>query len=478
MYASYGLFIDGAWRTADSGDTVEVIDPATMQTLGVVPSAGAADTEAAIAAASTALQSWRTTPAWTRADILHAVADAMQDRTEEAVRVVTLETGKPLAQSRREWGLSVDQFRWYAEEARRIYGRILESRAPGGRIEVTHGPVGVVASFTAWNFPAFLVARKIAPALAAGCTVVARPSIETPGTAMLMVECIRQAGVPKGVVNLVVGPTSTTYGPLMASREVRKVSLTGSTTVGQQMVRDAAATMKRVSMELGGNAPVIVFPDANLDATLDLTVPTKFANSGQVCVSPDRFYVHESLHDDFVAGFVRRAAALKLGNGLDETTQMGPLINQRRVDAIERVVEDARRRGGTVVHGGARPAGENKGHFFSPTVITGLPDDAMALAEENFGPVAAITPFRDTEEVYERANSSEHGLAAYVFTRDMARAREASARIEAGMVGINSFALASAEAPFGGIKQSGMGREGGAEGILDYLNVKLTQAAV
>ena len=265
----------------------------------------------------------------------------------------------------------------------------------------------------------------------------------------------------------------------MASREVRKVSLTGSTTVGQQMVRDAAATMKRVSMELGGNAPVIVFPDANLDATLDLAVPTKFANAGQVCVSPDRFYVHESVHDDFVVGLRAPPGRAEARHGLDETTQMGPLINQRRVDAIERVVEDARKRGGTFVHGGSRPAGENKGHFFAPTVITGLPDDALALAEENFGPIAAITPFRDAEEVYERANASEHRAGRLCLTRDHgAGARGLLHRIEAGMVGINSFALAAAEAPFGGIKQSGMGREGGAEGILDYLNVKLTQAAV
>lgn len=478
MYENFGLFINGTWRSQCGQGSLDVVDPATGATIGTVPAADRADVEEAISAATDGLKLWRSTPAWARADLLHAAADAMRDRTEEAARRITLEAGKPLAQSRREWALSVDQFRWYAEEARRIYGRIVESRAPGGRIEVLHEPVGVVAAFTAWNFPAVLIARKVAPALAAGCSVIVRPSSEVPGTAMLIVDCLRQAGAPKGVVNLVVGPTSTTYATLVASPVVRKITLTGSTAVGQQMVRDAAATLKRVSMELGGNAPMIVFDDAHVDAVLDLAVPTKFANAGQVCVTPDRFYVHESLHDDFLAGFVKRAGALKLGHGLEEESQMGPLINQRRVDAIEAVLADAEKRGGRIETGGRRPQGQNKGFFFEPTVITGLPDDALALAEENFGPIAAITPFSAVDEVYERANAGDFGLSAYVFTRNPARMREAVARIEAGMVGVNSFALAAAEAPFGGIKASGMGREGGSEGILDFLNVKLSQVTV
>ncbi len=478
MYENFGLFIGGEWRTQGGLGRQEVFDPATGALLGAVPAADAADVSEAIASAEAGLALWRDTPAWTRAELLHACAEIMRARTEEAIRCITQETGKPLAQSRREWGLSADQFRWYAEEARRIYGRVVESRAPGGRVEVLHAPVGVVAAFTAWNFPAFLVARKVAPALAAGCSVVVRPSNETPGSAMILVDCCKQAGIPAGVVNLVIGPTSTTYATLMASPAVRKVSLTGSTAVGQQMLRDAAATLKRASMELGGNAPFIVFPEANVDTVLDIAVPTKFANAGQVCVSPDRFYVHESLHDAFVTGFVQRARALKLGHGLDESTQMGPQINQRRVDAIEKVVEDARAHGGRIETGGRRPPGQNKGFYFEPTVITGLPDSAQALAQENFGPVAAITTFSTSDEVYRRANASEHGLAAYVFSRDPARMREAVTRIEAGMIGVNSVALAAAEAPFGGIKASGMGREGGAEGIDDYLNVKLAQVAV
>ena len=310
------------------------------------------------------------------------------------------------------------------EEARRIYGRIVESRAPGGRIEISHEPIGVAAAFTAWNFPAFLIARKVAPALAAGCSIIVRPSREVPGTAMILVDCVHQAGVPAGVINLVIGPTSTTYDPIMASKAVRKISLTGSTAIGQQMIRDSAATLKRVSMELGGNAPVMVFEDANVDQVLDLSVPVKFANAGQVCVTADRFYVHESLQKAFTEGFAARAKALKLGHGLDETTQMGPLINQRRVDAMEAIVADAKARGGKIETGGGRPAGQNKGFFFEPTVITGLPDDARAMADENFGPIAAITGFATADEAYARANGSEYragGLCLHPQPRPHAR---------------------------------------------------------
>ena len=475
MYEDHGLFIDGQWRKQGGGGVLEITNPATGEVIGTAPSASKSDVEEAIASAEKGLKAWRITPAWLRADMLHAVATTMQSRAEEAARRMTLETGKPIAQARREWALSIDQFRWHAEEARRIYGRIVESRAPGGRIEVSHEPVGVVAAFTAWNFPAVLIARKVAPALAAGCAVIVRPSREVPGSAMLLVDCLKQAGVPAGVINLVIGPTSTTYDPIMASKAVRKISLTGSTAVGQQMIRDSANTLKRVSMELGGNAPVIVFDDVNLDVVLDICVPVKYANAGQVCVTGDRFYVHESLQRKFVAGFAARAKVLKLGNGLDEAAQMGPLINQRRVDAMEKIVADARARGGKIEAGGGRPAGQNKGFFFEPTVISGLPDEALALAGENFGPIAAITSFATADEAYARANASDYGLSAYVFTRDPQRIREAVARIEAGMVGVNSFALAAVEAPFGGIKSSGMGREGGCEGIHDYMNVKLAQ---
>lgn len=475
MYAGFGLFIGGEWRGAADGQTSAVYSPVTEQSLGDCPVASDADTEAALASAATGFAVWSRTPAFERADALHRIADEMLRRGDEAARMISLETGKPIAQAGREWGLSIDQFRWYAEEARRIYGRIIESRVPGGRFEVHHEPVGVVAAFTAWNFPAALIARKVAPALAAGCSTILRPSKQTPGVAMVMVDCVRAGGLPAGAVNLVIGPTEATYGPLMAAKVVRKVSLTGSTRVGQQMIRDAAATLKKVSMELGGNAPVIVYDDADLESCLNAAVPTKFANAGQVCVTGDRFYVHERLHDAFVEGFVSRAQAIKLGDGLDPTVGMGPLISADRVTEMERIVAGAVAAGAKVATGGKRAGGFNAGHFYEPTVLTGCTDDMGVMAEENFGPIAAITPFSSEDEVLARANASDMGLSAYAFTSSPARARRTVSALKAGMVGINSFAMAASEAPFGGTNHSGMGREGGIEGIRDYLDVKSSQ---
>lgn len=477
MYDNFGQFIDGAWCQGSGREPISVKDPGNGKVLGAIPAASREDTLAALAAAERALSGWKNTPAWTRADQLQAVAREMSAATTQAAIIISSESGKPLAQAKREWELSIDQFIWYAEEARRIYGRVVESRVPGGRCEVTHEAVGVVAAFTAWNFPVVLVARKLAPALAAGCTVVLRPSSEVPGSAMLVFECLRKAGLPAGVANLVVGPTADTYEPLISSPVVKKVSLTGSTQLGQQMILDSAATIKRLSMELGGNAPVLVFDDADVEKALDLSVATKFANCGQVCVTGDRFYVHESLYDAFVAGFAHRASQLKVGYGQHEGTTLGPLINPRRLQAIEAIVADARERGARVVTGGQR-IDLNGGYFYAPTVLADVPDEALALAEENFGPIAAITSFNDQEDIWSRVNNSGFALSAYAFTRDPARIRETVSKLEAGMVGINSYALAAAEVPFGGIKASGMGREGGSEGIHDYLNVKLAQIVV
>lgn len=473
MYNKYGLFINGEWVKA-SGDAVSpVFSPATELSLGDAPQASIADTESAIEAAKIGFAAWRSVPAFSRGDSLLAIANEMQKRTNEAAQMISTETSKPLIQAEREWGLAIDQFRWYAEEARRIYGRIVESRVPGGRFEVHHEPVGIVAAFTAWNFPAALIARKVAPALAAGCAVVVRPSSQTPGTAMVMFDCMRVANLPKGTISLVVGPTSTTYAPLMASKAIRKVSLTGSTRVGQQMIRDAAETMKKVSMELGGNAPCIIFEDADLQAALDFCVPSKFGNCGQVCVTPDRFYVHESLHDAFVEGFIKRAKEIKLGDGLDSDVTMGPLINARRKSEITSIVEDAITAGAVVATGGKPSVEFNAGHYFEPTVLTNVTDNMKVFAEENFGPIAAITSFATDDEAFKRANSSDMGLSAYAFTTSASRTRRAITELNAGMVGINSFALAASEVPFGGTNYSGMGREGGTEGIHDYLDVKL-----
>ncbi|MGE8106191.1 NAD-dependent succinate-semialdehyde dehydrogenase [Allorhizobium sp. NPDC080224] len=473
MYAKFGLFINGSWVPGSA--SADVISPVTEKEIGTVPLATASETRQAIDAAASALPKLRAMGGFGRAEALHKAADEMLRRSDEAARMISTETGKPIAQAGREWVLACDQFRWFAEEARRIYGRIVDSRVPGGRFEVSREAVGIVGAFTAWNFPAALPARKLAPALAAGCSVVLRPSSQTPGVAMVMVDCLRAAGLPDGAVNLVVGSTDNTYGPIMADSRVRKVSLTGSTRVGQQMIRDAAATVKKVSMELGGNAPLIIYDDADLQNALDLTVPTKFANCGQVCVTPDRIFVHDSLHDAFVEGFVERAAKIKLGDGLEADTGMGPLINARRLQEIEEIVAAATQAGATLAFGGKRPAQLNHGFFFEPTVLTNVTDDMKVFAEENFGPIAAITRFGSEDEALARANASDMGLSAYAFTRSPDRARRTVAALKSGMVGINSFALAAAEAPFGGTNHSGMGREGGIEGIDDYLDTKLAQ---
>lgn len=471
---SFGLFIDGGWTRPDLA-SITVTSPVTGQPICTVPAATKSDTDTAILAAERAFPLLSSLSGWERADKLHLVANEMEARIVEAAHMISLETGKPIAQSTREWVLSFEQFRWYAEEARRICGRIIPSRVPGGQFEVTSEPVGIVAAFTAWNFPASLPARKLAPALAAGCPVILRPSSQTPGVAMVMVDCLRKADFPAGSIALLVGKTDDTYGPIMASEAVRKVSLTGSTRIGQQMIRDAADTMKKVSMELGGNAPLIIFDDADLEATLDAAVATKFGNCGQVCVTADRIYLHESVHDAFVEGFVKRAKAMKLGDGLDPSVQMGPLINASRRDEVASVVADAISGGATCATGGGWPENIDGGFFYQPTVLTGVTDDMRVMRDENFGPVAAIASFTDEDEVMMRANASQMGLSAYAFTRDPARARRVAKGLKAGMVGINSFALAAAEAPFGGTKFSGMGREGGSEGIADYLETKLTQ---
>ena len=473
MYEGFGLFINGEW-TGGQGE-LAVESPVTEATIGVIPAAESKDTASALDAAHSAEARLRDMGGFARADALHKVADEMLRRAGEAVKVISTETGKPLAQSTREWGLATDQFRWYAEEARRIYGRIVESRVPGGRFEVSREPVGIVGAFTAWNFPAALPARKLAPALAAGCPVVLRPSSQTPGVAMVMVDCLRAGGLPDGAVNLVIGSTENTYAPIMADARVRKVSLTGSTRVGQQMIRDAADTVKKVSMELGGNAPLIVYDDADLDLALEVSVPTKYANCGQVCVTPDRFFVHESLFDRFVEGFADRASKIRLGDGLSPETGMGPLINRKRLDEIDGIVQSAVKSGATLVRGGSRPADLNVGHFYEPTVLTDVADDMPVFAQENFGPVAAMTSFVEEEEALNRANASTMGLSAYAFTRSPERARRTVAALKSGMVGINSFALAASEAPFGGTNFSGLGREGGIEGIGDYLDTKLAQ---
>ena len=478
MYQDYGLYIDGGWRPAASGETYAPVNPATEEALGEAPSAGEADVHAAIAAAERGLAVWRKTDPWERARIIRRIGDLMSERIDDLAKWLTLELGKPLAQSKGELGLSVDQFHWFAEETKRIYGQTVEARTADERLTVTYQPVGIVAAFTAWNFPVVLMSRKIAPALAAGCSIICRPSIEAPGSAMALIQCCHDAGVPPGVVNMLTGRASAISPTLMGAQAVRKVSLTGSVDVGKQLLREAADTVKRVSMELGGHAPVIVFDDADAEKVAEMSAISKFRHCGQVCVSPSRFYVHESKIDAFAKRFVEGAEALKIGNGMEEGIDLGPMTTKDRLDDIEEMVAASVKEGATLLTGGKRPAGFNRGYFYEPTVFGDVKDSARIMNEEPFGPIAPITSFKDFDEVMERANSLTLGLASYVFTSSLKRAHAASAAMEAGMVAINTYALATAEAPFGGIGDSGMGREGGSIGIKDYLDAKYTRMAL
>jgi succinate-semialdehyde dehydrogenase/glutarate-semialdehyde dehydrogenase len=429
--------------------------------------------EEAIRTAEAGLKAWSRTPGWERAKVLRAVARRIEARREELAMALTLEVGRPYQQSLAEAQSGMEQFDWFAGEAERLFGDVLPSRQ-GGQLIVSHEPVGVAAAFTAWNFPIILPARKIAPALAAGCTIICRPSEQATSVATILVECCLEGGVPPDAIQLLTGRAEPIAKAIMASDTVRKVSLTGSTAVGKQLLAAAADTVKRCSMELGGHSPVIVCDDVDAEAVATLCGQAKFRNAGQVCIAPNRFYVHESVAPSFKKTMVEYAHSLKVGDGRDPATGMGPLTTRRQLDRVESLSADTETTGARLVAGGRRPAHANKGYFFEPTVFEDVPDDARIMREEPFGPLAPINTFRDLDEAIERANDTEYGLSAYAFTRSLARAQHLSRELRAGMVGVNTFLLAHAEAPFGGVKHSGMGRESGRHAIHDYLDVKLS----
>ncbi|TCO70829.1 NAD-dependent succinate-semialdehyde dehydrogenase [Rhodovulum euryhalinum] len=472
MYHDLDLFIGGDWRAASDGATRGVHDPATEEQLGTIAVATEADIDAALAAARAGFAQWRQTGTWERGAILRRAADLIRARVDEIATLMSLETGKPLAEARGETGAAADQFEWYAEETKRIYGQIIEARTPDARMAVIHQPVGVVAAFSAWNFPALLPARKIAAALGAGCSIIVKPAGEAPASCAALIRACHDAGVPAGAVNFLTGNSGLIAERLIASPIVRKVSVTGSVPVGKEILRLAADGVKRVSMELGGHGPVLIFDDVDPEKVAETCAATKFRNCGQVCISPTRFYVHDSLYDRFSKRFAEVANGLKLGRGLDEGVQMGPMANARGLSTIQDLVADAVDRGAEILAGGRRPEGINRGFFFAPTVLGHVPDDARVMREEPFGPIAPITPFRTYDEVMERANSLPFGLAGYVFSNDLTTATKAYEDLECGMIGVNEMLLATAEAPFGGIKESGMGREGGSLGLHDYLDPK------
>ncbi|WP_298300580.1 NAD-dependent succinate-semialdehyde dehydrogenase [uncultured Erythrobacter sp.] len=476
MYEKFGLYIAGEWR--QTVESFEVFDPATEEALGTVPSASEQDIEAAITGAVSAASSWRATAPRERSALLRNAAGLVRARLDDYARIMTLESGKPLDQSKAEFAGAADYFDWYAEEARRIYGQVIDLGAGNARVSVRYEPVGLVAAFTAWNFPALLPVRKIAAALAAGCPVILKPASECPGSAMALVEALHEAGCPPGVVGLLAGSSALISGKLIDDPRVRKISFTGSTEVGKSILKRAAGTVKKVSMELGGHAPVIVCSDADPEFAGRMAAQVKFRNAGQVCISPSRFYVHGSLHERFSRSFADYARGLVLGPGMQDGAEMGPLASKRGLAHAERLVDDAVSGGADLLAGGGRPARFNKGWYFEPTVLDNVPDDAAVMREEPFAPVAPIAPFSDLDEVLARANDTPYGLAAYVFTQSLSTANRVSEELQAGMVGVNDLLLSTPEAPFGGIKESGIGREGGALGIYDYLEPKYVKTAL
>jgi succinate-semialdehyde dehydrogenase/glutarate-semialdehyde dehydrogenase len=473
-YGELKLFVDGEWLGAEGRVTEDVINPATGEPIGALPHATAADLERAVAAATREFKAWKATTAFDRAKIIRKAADILRERANEIGRRMVLDQGKPLAEAIPEVHISADILDWTADEGRRTYGRIVPSRVPGARWMVTREPVGPVAGFTPWNFPGVIPASKISAALATGCTMVIKPSEETPSTVLEIARALAGCGpAERRAERRARQAGGGLRTPDRFADGIRKITFTGSTAVGQHLaVLAAKAGVKRATMELGGHAPVLIFEDADLDHAIRVMVHAKYRNAGQVCISPTRFYVHDSVHDKFVDGFAKAASALKVGDGLDPSSQMGPLANSRRVPAMERMVADAVQRGAKVKAGGER--GSNRGYFFQPTVLADVPQDAIIMNDEPFGPVAVTARFTSFDEVIEQANRLPYGLASYAFTRSSQTAAMVSDALEAGMVGINNNFISMAETPFGGVKQSGYGSEGGSEGMDAYLVTKMT----
>jgi len=465
------LAIGGEWRDADGGHRFAVIDPATEEVIADVADASANDGLAALTAAAAAQPAWSAKAPRQRAEILRRAFTLMHEHGENLARLIVLENGKPLAEARSEVAYAAEFFRWFSEEAVRLDGTIVTAPAGGNRIVVVHQPIGVALLVTPWNFPAAMATRKIAPALAAGCAVVLKPASETPLTALAVARILVEAGVPSGVVNVV--PTSANaelVSAMLADGRIRKLSFTGSTEVGRLLLAQAAKRVVKCSMELGGNAPFIVFSDADLDAAIEGAMIAKMRHNGETCTAANRFYVEKSVADAFTRRLTERMASLKMGNGLDPSVQVGPLINAEARDKVVRLVDGAIAAGARARTGGLVPRG--RGFFYPPTVLADVEARSPILAEEIFGPVSPIVTFTDADEVIRLANATEQGLLAYVYTRDLARGLRIAEALETGMVGLNRSLVSDPAAPFGGVKQSGIGREGGREGILDYTETK------
>jgi len=466
------MYINGAWCDAADGNTLGVINPATEEIISEVAYGGRADTARAIDAARDAMPAWARQTAWERAKILRTIGDLIAERADIIAAALTAEQGKPLGEAKAEVMHTAATFEWFGEEAKRAYGRVIpNSMAPKRHMTLKH-PVGVCAAISPWNFPVTLQSRKIAPALAAGCTIVCRPASQTPISLMRMFDCIIDAGTPAGVCNLVLGPAEELADEIMTNPIVRKISFTGSTEVGKQLMRRAADQMKRISLELGGHAPFIVLPDADVEAVAKAAVIGKFRNNGQVCISPSRFYVHSDINKDFTEASVEFAKALKMGNGVEPGVEVGPMFEERAMAQAITLIDDARAKGAKILTGGKRSEAFDRGYFFEPTVVSDLSPEVNLLTQEPFAPVMPILDFAKLDQVIEAANNTPYGLAAYAFTNDLSAAWRLAEGLEAGIIGINDPVPATPQAPFGGMKESGQGRELAQEGLDAYLETK------
>ncbi|MBC7812874.1 MAG: NAD-dependent succinate-semialdehyde dehydrogenase [Burkholderiales bacterium] len=464
--------IDGQWVEASNGKTWDLLNPATEESLGLMPFGGTDDVNAAIDAAARAFPAWSHKTPYERADILNKAAQWCRQNQDELGRISTEECGKPHREAKAEWGAAIGLLEWYAEECKRAYGRTIPSRKAGRRISVIYQPIGVVGTITAWNFPVYNASRAWAAALAAGCTVVGRPSEYTPRSMMAFAQALHEAGAPAGVVNLVNGEPDEIGQAMLNDKRLRKLHFTGSTRVGKLLLDGASRTMTHLSLELGGNAPVLIFPDVNVEQAAKNAVSFKLRNAGQVCIAPQRFYVHNRIAEEFIDRSVTIMQGLRLGNGLDAATDTGPMINERQRERVEAMVSDAAKAGAEVVVGGSRPANMPRGYFFEPTVVTNIAPEMGLYRDEIFGPVMPVIQFEDTDQALAMANSTDYGLAAYVQTNDLNTAIKVSEELEFGMVAINDWLPSTPEAPFGGIKQSGFDRECGEEGLYSYLEPK------
>lgn len=478
MYKNFGQFIDGKWSPSTDGGTYEVINPSNEEVLGHASKATSADVERALQSAKKGLEIWRKISPWERSAKIRKIADLIREKKNVIAKWISLEVGKPFTQAQTEAVGSAEIFEWNSEETKRIYGQIIESRFANTRMHVKYEPVGVVAALSPWNFPVILAARKISTALAAGCSVICKPDMVTPGSVMELVDIVNEAGIPPGVVNLLSGDPASIASQLISSDIIKKISITGSTRVGKLILKQAADKVQRVTMELSGHAPFIVHDDANIQKATDMAIAAKYRNTGQVCISPSRFYIHESKKKEFTKLFVEKTLKLKMGHGIEKDTDLGPITTKKRLGEIEELVEITKKEGAVILCGGKRPANFNKGYFYEATVFDNVKDDFKIMTTEPFGPLSPILSFKHFDEVIERANNHDAGLAAYVATSSMEKAQLTSDALETGLVAINTPVVATAEAPFGGIKQSGYGREGGSEAIKDYLNTKYTHLGI